>query len=199
MLASFGAVECWRELHRRHASTPLAYAAALVLACVVVNRPVDPGLRFLDDYNSALADMDENRFDRAQVKLERVLAGNPDNAETQFALGNLWLARGDRNRAKGFYRRTLQLDPQHDRVLNNLGVLAIEEKRWPLAEAFSEQFPAHRTGRTPRPITCWRKCVSSGTISTARTAALTEALRLRPDRTGVPKGSATSWIRRGMV
>ena len=64
------------------------------------------------------------------------MRGNPDNAETNFALGNLWLARGDRDKAKWFYRRTLQLDPRHDRALNNLGVLAIEEKRWPLAEVF---------------------------------------------------------------
>ena len=65
-----------------------------------------------------------------------MLADNPNNAETYFALGNIALDRGDRDRAKYYYRQTLDRDPGHFRVLNNLGVLACEEKRWPLAEAF---------------------------------------------------------------
>ena len=46
------------------------------------------------------------------------------------------VGQGRPDRAKYFYRRTLELDPQHDRALNNLGALAVEEKRWPLAELF---------------------------------------------------------------
>ncbi len=110
---------------------------ALAAAFLFVGWPQrDPSLQLVDDYNTGIADTEAGHFQRAQEKLERVLAANPHNAETNFALGNLWLAKGERDRAKFYYRRTLELDAHHSRVLNNLGVLAIEEKRWKLAEAF---------------------------------------------------------------
>jgi tetratricopeptide (TPR) repeat protein len=136
LLGAFGLVELGREIFAAQWRPVGAYAAALAGACVLVCWPVDPSLRSVDEFNSSLADIEQNRLGRAQEKLERVYAGHPNNAETVFALGNLWLAKGDRDRAKYFYRRTLELDPQHDRALNNLGALAAEEKRWPLAEAF---------------------------------------------------------------
>ncbi len=142
LLGAFGLVELWRELSARtlwpggHWRPWAGYALALAAAAVVINRPVAASIRDVNDFNSALADIDNERFDRAQHKLEHVLADNPGNAETLFALGNIWMQRGDHDRAKFYYRRTLQLDPQHHRTLNNLGILAIEEKRWPMAEAF---------------------------------------------------------------
>lgn len=87
-------------------------------------------------------------FERAQHNLETAYAYVPNNADIDFALGNLWLARSnapaiddhtrtaDRTRAKLFYRLALDLNPRHTSTLNNLGVLAMEEKRWPLAEKF---------------------------------------------------------------
>ena len=179
LLGGFGAVECWRECRDRHWATVTAYAGVLALACVLVNRPVEPGLLFLDDYNSALADIDQNRLDRAQGKLERVLANNPENAETNFALGNLWLARGDRGRAKGYYHRTLQLDPRHDRVLNNLGVLAIEEKRWPLAELFLSDSLAIEPGDAKTNYLLAEVRYERHDLDGAH-AAMSEALRLQP-------------------
>ena len=122
-------MEIGRELFFTRRWVPAAaYAGLLAIAVVIVHLPVDPSVRFIDDFNSSLADLNQNRLDLAQTKLERVHAGSPDSAEVNFALGNLWFAKGDRTRAKGFYRRTLELDSQHPRALNNLGVLAIEEK-----------------------------------------------------------------------
>ena len=136
LLGAFGVVEIGREMAAARWRAPALYAAALAGALVLVCWPVAPAISSVDDFNSSLADLEQNRLGRAQVKLERVYAEHPDNAETVFALGNLWLAKGDRDRAKYFYRHTLQLDPKHDRALNNLGALAVEEKRWPLAEVF---------------------------------------------------------------
>ena len=142
LLGAFGLVELWRELSTRtlwqgtHWQPWAGYALVLAMAAVVTHRPVEASVRDVNDFNSALADIDNDRLDRAQRKLDHVLADNPNNAETLFALGNVWMQRGDHDRAKYFYRRTLQLDPQHHRALNNLGVLAIQEKRWPIAEAF---------------------------------------------------------------
>jgi cytochrome c-type biogenesis protein CcmH/NrfG len=136
LLGTFGVTEIWREIAAARWRAPAAYAAALAGAVVLVCWPVDPAISSVDDFNSSLADLEQNRLGRAQEKLERVYALHPDNAETAFALGNLWLAKGDPGRAKYFYRRTLQLDPKHDRALSNLGALAVEEQRWPLAEVF---------------------------------------------------------------
>ena len=136
LCGSFGLVELWREMNARRLVPVAAYTLLLAAAVVIVYRPVDRRVLYIDDYNSSISDLEQNHLDRAQVKLERVIAANPNDTETNFALGNLWLAKGDRSRAKWFYRRTLELDPQHDRALNNLGVMAIEEKRWPLAELF---------------------------------------------------------------
>ena len=38
--------------------------------------------------------------------------------------------------AKSFYATTLQIDPQHERAFTNLGLLALEEQRYGLAESF---------------------------------------------------------------
>ena len=56
-----------------------------------------------------------------------LIAYVPDNPETNFALGNLRLAQGNRPAAKSFYRAALQIDGRHKSALNNLGVLALEE------------------------------------------------------------------------
>ena len=142
LLGGFGVVELWRELAAgtlllpRHRPAAAAYALVLAAAVLVTHRTVDPSVAHINEFNGALSDIDNHRLDRAQAKLTRVLADNPNNAETYFALGNIALDRGDRDRAKYYYRQTLDRDPGHFRVLNNLGVLACEEKRWPLAEAF---------------------------------------------------------------
>jgi hypothetical protein len=136
LFGAFGLVEVCRDVSTVRWRPLAAYGAALAAACTLVCWPVDSSIRSVDEFNSSLADLEQNRLGRAQEKLERVYAAHPNNAETAFALGNLWLAKGDRDRAKYFYRHTLQLDPQHDRALNNLGALAFQEKRWPLAEAF---------------------------------------------------------------
>lgn len=87
-------------------------------------------------------------IDRAQRNLEIAYAYVPNNADINFALGNVWLERSNRvagddaakgrlrTHAKAFYRQAFELQPRHTGTLNNLGVLALEEKRWPLAEQF---------------------------------------------------------------
>jgi tetratricopeptide (TPR) repeat protein len=87
-------------------------------------------------------------FDRAQRNLETAYAYVSNNADINFALGNLWYARrdlpandertrlADLGRAMLFYRKAMELNPRHTGTLNNLGVIALEEKRWPVAEKF---------------------------------------------------------------
>jgi predicted Zn-dependent protease len=75
-------------------------------------------------------------LDKAETLLMQVAKEVPDNVETMFALGNLWIARGNTARAKIYYRRVIELDPGHERTWNNLGALALEEKRYDLTVAF---------------------------------------------------------------
>ena len=148
LLGSFGVVELARAVAagrgtwarraswRTHGPLLGGCAAACLVAAVLGHRPVDLQVRYVNDFNSAVADIENGQLDRAERKLTHVLAGNPANAETLFALGNVWMTRGDRERAKFYYRKTLQIDGHHHRGLNNLGVMAMQERRWPLAELF---------------------------------------------------------------
>ena len=76
----------------------------------------------------------------AQRNLETARAYVPDNAEINFALGNVWFHRHDFVRAKACYgealRLTIQSSRPHDGALRNMGIIALEEKRWGDAEKF---------------------------------------------------------------
>jgi len=57
----------------------------------------------------------------------------PENAETNFALGNLRLAQGRPSEAERYYAATLALDRDHRGALSNLGVIQLQAGRWELA------------------------------------------------------------------
>jgi tetratricopeptide (TPR) repeat protein len=69
----------------------------------------------------------------AQKNLETAYAYVSGNAEIAFALGNVWFYQKDNAKAKRCYERALLLSMQagrpHDGALNNLGEIALEEKR----------------------------------------------------------------------
>ena len=137
LFAAFGAVEFWERCARARFRAALAYAGLLFLATVFVSIPKrDPSLWALDSYNTGLQSLDLNHLAAAEQKLDLAYAYVPDNAELNFALGNLRLAQGHRETAKSFYLTTLHLDPQHEGSYNNLGVLALEEGRGQLAASF---------------------------------------------------------------
>jgi tetratricopeptide (TPR) repeat protein len=54
----------------------------------------------------------------------------PENAEVNFALGNVRLAQGNNPAAESCYLATLRLDSNHEGAYNNLGIMALEQKRW---------------------------------------------------------------------
>jgi tetratricopeptide (TPR) repeat protein len=130
-------------------------------------------------------------FDRAQQNLETAYRYVPDNADIDFALGNLWLARSqattgaaqlstaDRTKAKLFYRRALTLNPRHTGTLNNLGVLAMEEERWPLAQEFLTAALATEPDDAKAHYLLARAYFGDKKLDAARQEVET-ALRLRP-------------------
>jgi tetratricopeptide (TPR) repeat protein len=121
---------CWLQSYRQIAI--LLALLALGTWCVSIPKG-DASLWALDSYNTGLQALESNNLATAARKLELAHAYVPENAEVNFALGNLNLARGNRKAAKSYYYATLRLDPRHEGSYNNLGVLSLEDKNWPLA------------------------------------------------------------------
>jgi hypothetical protein len=119
---------------------PLAgLVALLALAAVFVHLPVQGGmLSSMEPYNLAISELEAGQLDRAEKHLAQAAAHAPGNAALLFAQGNLWLKRGDLQRAKGFYRQSLAAEPRNADALTNLGVIACGEKRWDLAAQLFE-------------------------------------------------------------
>lgn len=137
LFASFGMWELWQSLARaRYAMAALFFAALLGTTAFVSMPQKDPTLWALDTFNSGLQALDVERLEVAKKKLDLAYAYSPDNAEINFAQGNLQLALGETNAAKGYYFAALRLDPTHSGAFNNLGVLALQESRWELAGRF---------------------------------------------------------------
>lgn len=181
VLAAVGAAELWREARQWHWRLPAVYAGVLGAGLLVVCHPVEKRLLGLDEYNASIGDMDEGRVARAQQRLERVYQLTPNSAPVNFALGNVWFERGDRNRAKYFYRRTLQIDPRQEHALNNLGVLALQEERWPLAEAFLSGSLALEPDDDRANFLLAKARYAQHNVAGAR-LAIAESLRLQPAR-----------------
>jgi Tfp pilus assembly protein PilF len=137
VLGAWWILDLYRRLARRELLRAAAPAVVGMAAAFFVSTPqTDASLWSLDFYETGIRETQLGNLDRAQQALETALRYAPAAPDIQFALGNVCLQRNDRNGAKEYYRRALDLNPRHDGVLNNLGVLALEEKRWDLAERF---------------------------------------------------------------
>ncbi len=137
LFAAFAVWELGRNfVHGRWREAAILVALLFVSTGFVSLPQRDNSLWALDIYNSGLQALEVNNLPLARQKLDRAYAYSPLNAEINFAEGNLHLALGETPSAKKFYLAALHLDPQHVGACNNLGVIASEEKRWPLAIAF---------------------------------------------------------------
>lgn len=137
LFATIGIWEFWENCVRARIRESILYAGILVLATIFVSMPKrDPSLWALDSYNTGLQALDLNHLQDAEKKLDLAYAYVPQNAELNFALGNLRLAQNHRESAKSYYFTALRLDSRHEGSYNNLGVLALEEGRGQLAARF---------------------------------------------------------------
>lgn len=148
LMAAIGLWELWAFLVEGRWRQALLYAACTAAAVAFVAQPQrDASLWSLDFYNTGIKALEaanfergQNNFeeaekdtDRAQKNLETAFAYVPDNSEINFALGNLWLQKHDHAKAEQFYKRAIELNARHSGAYNNLGVIAMEEKRWKAA------------------------------------------------------------------
>jgi tetratricopeptide (TPR) repeat protein len=150
IFAGFGVWELWQQIAAGRYTKATQFVALLLVSTALVCLPQrDSSLWALDVYNSGLKALDAGRFTQAKQKLDLAYSYFPRNAGVNFAEGNLQLAMGDRVRAKIFYQSTLRLDPRNSGAWNNLGVLALQEKRWDLAaELFARALELNENGKT---------------------------------------------------
>jgi len=135
--ASFGVSELWQSCVSAKYFRAALYLVLLLAATLFVSIPQkDPGLWALDAYNAGWQALQSNNLPLAEKKLNVAYAYAPENAEVNFALGNLRLAQGNNPRAESYYFATLRLDSNHEGAYNNLGILALEEKHWSRAAKF---------------------------------------------------------------
>jgi tetratricopeptide (TPR) repeat protein len=127
MFAAFGLLYFASQIAAQQFRPALIYTCLLVMSAAFISWPQsNPALWALDAYNAGCHDLESGNLLQAEKKLQLAHAYVPENAETNFALGNLKVAQNDSIGARSFYYVTLQLDPQHAGALNNLGMLALQ-------------------------------------------------------------------------
>jgi hypothetical protein len=157
IFAAFGLVMFFHNLVAGKLGPMLSYAALLAVSTVFISWPQrNPSLWALDAYNSGWQALESGNFALAQRKLELARSYVPDNAETNFALGNLKLAQSDAAAATTFYLATLRLDPQHRGLLITSAFLPsrMDSLTW-LNNGFARPWRSMRAIR--RHIFFWRK------------------------------------------
>jgi hypothetical protein len=123
LFAAFTVTQLWRACATGTLIRAAAITALLAASTWFVSvRRGNPELWALDAYNSGVQALADNDLGAAEKRLTLAQAYVPNNAEVNFALGNLEMARGNRSAAQASYMRTLSLNPQHKGVFNNLGV-----------------------------------------------------------------------------
>ncbi len=198
-LLLFGAlflVQLWRWLlASQWPAAAGAMTATAVSAWAVSDRPSDIGNWSLDPYNVGIRayeaaqdagaegnpQLQRNELDRSLASLQLALAYVPDNAEINFALGNSWLAKGDTDRARRFYHRTLQLNGRHSDAWNNLGVVALQGQDLPLAIRCFETAIALEPADAKTHFLLAQAQYEAGNLGAAR-AAIKQALKFRPEQ-----------------
>ena len=193
LLGAGGLWLLWENLMRARWRQAAGYLAAALAAAWFVSMPQrNIGLWSLDHYKAGIRATTAGDLDRAQRNLETAFAYVQDNSDINFALGNVWLERsgratGEREKvtpranAELFYRRALEIEPGHAGTLNNFGLLALDEKRWDVAEMFLAAAVRAEPDSAKTHYRLARARYEKGDLAGAR-ASLDKALELRPDQ-----------------
>jgi cytochrome c-type biogenesis protein CcmH/NrfG len=134
IFATFGLQTLWQNCSLGKYRAAAVYLGLLFGATIFVTLPrKELSLWAMEAYNSGRQALESNNLPLAELHLQRAYSYVPSAVETNFALGNLRLAQGDPAGAKSFYYAALQRDGKHKGALNNLGVLALEERQLAMA------------------------------------------------------------------
>ena len=182
ILAAYGLSVFWNSCASFRFETVAIYLVLVAGSTILVSWPQrGPSLWALDAYNSGWQALESNNLRLAEKKLAIAYAYVPTNSETNFALGNLRLAQNNPSAAQSFYRAVVDLDPQHKGAFNNLGVIALEEKRWPDAQSFFDAALKLEPRDAKTHYLLARAQLEQGNSHGAR-AEIETALQLKPDQ-----------------
>jgi tetratricopeptide (TPR) repeat protein len=126
VLAAIGLERLWNYFSVGNYRLGTLQLGTIAASALFISLPrTDPSLWALEAYNLGRLALETNDLAAAEKHLQRAHSLVPQNAETNFALGNLRFAQGDSAGARALYEATLKIDPEHKGALNNLGVLAL--------------------------------------------------------------------------
>jgi hypothetical protein len=182
LFAAAGLHALWQNCSLGNYRRLAVYLGLLLAAAFFVTMPrTEPSLWAMEAYNAGRQALDSNNLPLAELQLQRAYAYAPDNPETNFALGNLRLAQGDPEGAKSFYRTTLRAESNHKGALNNLGVLALEERQWETAIKFFQASLQSDPADAKTHYLLARAELENGDAATAL-SEIQIALRLKPEQ-----------------
>jgi tetratricopeptide (TPR) repeat protein len=182
IFAAWLLVKLWETLVRaQYTLAALLGGTALACAWRCSSPPSDLSLWALDRYKAGLSATQSGDLARARQQLQIAMQYSPQNADIHFAMGNVSLKAEDRSTAKFHYRHALELNPRHAGLLNNLGVIALEEKRWELAEKFLGSAIAAEA-EDPKIFYLLAQARKGRRDKNGARAAVDQALQQRPDQ-----------------
>ena len=182
VFAAFGLALFWRSCVAGEFRLSATYLVLLTGSVMLVSWPQrDPALWALDAYNSGWQALESSDLSLAEKKLSLAYSYVPNNAETNFAIGNLRFAQDRHKAAATWYGMALQIDPKHKGALNNLGVIALDANDLPTAKRFFEQALKQdpQSGKTHYLLAKTLKTI--GAFSDAR-AEIARALEIDPNQ-----------------
>lgn len=182
LFAASGLLALWQNCSLGSYRRLATYFTLLLAAAFFVTLPrQEPSLWAMEAYNAGRLALDSNNLPLAELQLQRAYSYAPNNPETNFALGNLRLAQTDPEGAEFFYRAALRAEGKHKGALNNLGVLALEQRQWKMAIKFFQTSIESDPAEAKTHYLLARAEFEDGDAATAL-SEIQIALRLKPEQ-----------------
>lgn len=111
----------------------LSLLGACTTTTVKVTTPDDPERASELNAKLGLGYMQKGQYRRALQKLEKAIRFNPDNAQAYHYKAELHRRLKEFDKAEGYYKQSLELNPKDADTLNNYGVFLCDQEKYEMA------------------------------------------------------------------